>query len=271
MTPSPCLRLIAGALLLLAPTAAAAQDLWPEPRREPTVDLEWVRPRLDNTDLAALAGFWRLTVGIPVDSAARFIVVLPFTVAALDGGSGGDESAIGNVYAGAEVGRPGSPVTGQLGAYLPTAAEDAGDPAILGLLGDFDRAEAYLPNLAALRVGMQYRQVDPGGILYGFRFGGSGLFPSGGGGSAELLLNYGLIFGVEAARVRLAATLDGRFSATAGAGVSLGDRSVHQAGFEAVVLGWRMEPRLIVRVPMDESLDGVGPMVGIGLMMRVGG
>lgn len=272
MTPSPCIRLIAGALLLLAPTAAAAQDLWPEPRRERTIDLEWVRPSLENTDLAFHAGFWHLTAGIPVDSAARLIVVLPYTVAAFDGGADEGESALGNIYAGAEIGRPAATVTGQLGVYLPTASEDASDPAILGLLGDFDRAEAYLPNVTALRGGMQYRQTDPGGILYGFRFGGSGLIPSGGGGgSAELLLDYGLIFGVETARVRLAGTIDGRLGATAGAGVSLGDRSIHQAGFEAVLLGGRVEPRLILRVPMDEALDGVGPMVGVGLLARLGG
>ena len=251
---------------------AAAQDLWPEPRREATVDVEWVRPRIEGTDLGTFTGLYRLTVAVPVDERARVVVVVPYTVAEIESSFAEDEdAALGNVYIGAEIGPPGGTLTGQLGAYLPTAAEDAGDPAVLGFLGDFDRLEAYLPNSLSMRGGIQYRRTDPGGALYGFRFGGSGIAPTGGrGGSAELIIDYGLIFGVETARLRLAATVDGRFGATAGAGIPLGDLTVHQAGFEAVLLGWRVEPRLIVRVPMDEQLDGVGPMVGLGMMARLG-
>lgn len=251
---------------------AAAQDLWPEPRREPTVDFEWVRPRVDGADLTALAGFWRLTAAIPVDDKARVVVVLPYTVAESDAAfAQGETSAIGNIYLGAEIGSPGSPLTGHLGAYLPTAAEAGGDPAVLGFLGDFDRLEAYLPNSLAMRGGLQYRQRDPGGIVYGFRFGGSGIAPTGGGGgSAELLLDYGLIFGVEQERLRITGTLDGRLFATVGGQANLGDRTVNQAGVELVLLGWRVEPRVVVRVPMDEQLDGVGPMFGLGATLRLG-
>lgn len=266
---STSLVFLATALLQLP---AAAQDLWPEPRREATVDFEWVRPRIDGADLGTFAGLYRLTVAVPVDERARVVVVVPYTVADIESPfAQDDDAALGNIYVGAEIGPPGGTLTGQLGAYLPTAADDAYDPAILGFLGDFDRLEAYLPNALAMRGGVQYRRTDPGGILYGFRFGGSGIAPTGGsGGSAELIIDYGLIFGVETARLRLAATVDGRFGATAGAGIPLGDLTVHQAGFEAVLLGWRVEPRLVVRVPMDEQLDGVGPMVGVGLTARLG-
>jgi hypothetical protein len=256
--------------LLQAPVAA--QDLWPEPRREATVDFEWVRPRIDGTDLGTFAGLYRLSVAVPVDAKARAVVVVPYTVADIESPFAEDENAaLGNIYVGAEIGPPGGTLTGQLGAYLPTTPDDAYDPAILGFLGDFDRLEAYLPNSLSMRAGIQYRRTDPGGILYGFRFGGSGIAPTGGGGgSAELIIDYGLIFGVQTEWLRLAATVDGRFGATAGAGIPLGDLTVHQAGFEAVLLGWRVEPRLIVRVPMDEQLDGVGPMVGVGLTARLG-
>ena len=52
--------------------------------------------------------------------------------------------------------------------------------------------------------------------------------------------------------------------------MALGDRTVHQAGAEVALLGWRVEPRLVVRVPVDEQLDGVGPMVGLGMTARLG-
>ena len=259
-------------LVLLFPGAALAQDLWPEARSEPTLDLEWVRPRVDNADFTALAGFWRLTAAIPVDDKSRVVVVLPYTVAASDAAFSPDEtSAIGNIYVGAQIGSPGSTLTGHIGAYLPTAPDAAGDPAILGFIGDFDRLEAYLPNTLAMRAGLQYRQRDPGGIVYGFRFGGSGVAPTGGGGgTAELLLDYGLLFGVEQPRVRITGTLDGRLFATAGGELNLADRTVNQAGVELALLGWRVEPRLMVRVPMDEMLDGVGPMLGLGATFRLG-
>lgn len=250
----------------------AAQDLWPEPRREATVDVEWVRPRVDGTDLGTFAGFYRLSVAVPVDEQARVVVVVPYTVADIESSfAPGDDAALGNIYLGAEIGAPGGALTGQLGAYLPTAAEEAGDPAVLGLLGDFDRLEAYLPNTLAMRSGVQYRQRDPGGVLYGFRAGASGIAPTGGGGgSAELVLDYGLVFGIETARLRLAGTIDGRLFATTGGAVALADRTVHQAGAELVFLGWRVEPRLVVRVPMDRQLEDVGPMVGLGMTVRLG-
>jgi len=264
-----CVAVLASALLQVP---AAAQDLWPEPRREATVDFEWVRPRIEGTDLGTLAGLYRLSVAVPVDAKARLVVVVPYTVADIESPfAEAEDAALGNIYVGAEIGPPGGTLTGQLGAYLPTAAEDAGDPAALGFLGDFDRLEAYLPNTLAMRGGVQYRRTDPGGVLYGFRFGGSGIAPTGGGGrSAELIIDYGLIFGVQTGWLRLAATVDGRFGATAGASIPLGDLTVHQAGLEAVLLGWRVEPRLIVRVPMDEQLDGVGPMMGLGMTARLG-
>ncbi len=265
-------RLGLAATLLLVPAAVAAQDLWPEPRREATVDLEWVRPRVEGTDLGAFAGFYRLSAAVPVDEKARVVVVVPYTVADVESSfAQGDDAALGNIYLGAEIGAPGDELTVQLGAYLPTAPDAGGDPAFLGLLGDFDRLEAYLPNTLAMRGGIQYRQRDPGGVVYGFRAGASGIVPTGGGGgSAELLLDYGLVFGVETARLRLAGTLDGRLFATTGGAVALADRTVHQAGVEVVLLGWRVEPRLVVRVPMDQQLDGVGPMAGAGLTMRLG-
>jgi hypothetical protein len=254
------------------PIPAAAQDLWPEPRREATVDFEWVRPRIDGTDLGTFAGLYRLSVAVPVDQRARVVVVVPYTVADIESSFAPDEdAALGNIYVGAEIGPPGGTITGQLGAYLPTTPDAGGDPAILGFLGDFDRIEAYLPNTLSMRAGIQYRRTDPGGILYGFRFGGSGIAPTGGGGgSAELIIDYGLIFGVGTPRVRLSGTLDGRLFATTGGSVGLADRTVHQAGVEVVLLGWRVEPRLIVRIPMDEQLDGVGPMVGVGMTARLG-
>lgn len=251
---------------------AAAQDLWPEPRREATVDVEWVRPRIEGTDLGAFAGLYRLTVAVPAGQKARAVVVVPYTVADIASPFAGDENtALGNIYVGAEIGPPGGTLTGQLGAYLPTTPDDAYGPAILGFGGDFDRLEAYLPNTLSMRGGLQYRRTDPGGVLYGFRFGGSGIAPTGGsGGSAELIIDYGLIFGVETARLRLSGTLDGRFFATTGGNVALADRTVHQAGAEVVLLGWRVQPRLMVRLPIDDMLEDVGPMVGVGLTARLG-
>jgi hypothetical protein len=264
-----CLAALAAAF---ARSPAAAQDLWPEPRREATVDLEWVRPRLEGADLGTFAGLYRLTAAVPVDERARVVVVVPYTVADVESPFAGDGgTALGNIYVGAEIGSPGSALTGRLGGYLPTTPDDAYDPAILGFVGDFDRLEAYLPNTLAMRGGLQYRQVDPGGVLYGIRFGASGIAPTGGGGgSAELVLDYGLIFGVEAAHLRLSGTLDGRFFATTGGNAALADRTIHQAGAEVVLIGWRVEPRLMVRLPIDDILEDAGPMVGVGLTARLG-
>ncbi|HJS46443.1 MAG TPA: hypothetical protein VJ773_00515 [Gemmatimonadales bacterium] len=263
-------RSFVGALVFLAPGVATAQDLWPDPRRDLTLDLEWVRPRIDGADFGAVAGLWRLSAGIPLDPKARLVVVVPYTVTGLDVSFGEDQSALGNVYVGGEIGAPGATLAGHLGVYLPTAPGDAVDPALVGLLTDFDRFEAYLPDVIAVRGGLHYRQADPGGVRYGFRVGASGIAPTGGGGGSELLVDYGFLFGIEQDRVRILGTLDGRLFATAGGGLGFAERTVHQAGVELTLLGGRVEPRLILRVPMDELLEDAGPMVGLGATVRVG-
>lgn len=264
------LRSSCTAVLLLAPGAVTAQDLWPEPRRDLTLDLEWVRPRVDGADFGAAAGLWRISAAVPLDPKSRLVVVVPYTVTDLDASFGGDQSALGNVYVGGEIGAPEATLTGHLGVYLPTSPGDAAEPALVGLLTDFDRFEAYLPDAIAVRGGLQYRQADPGGVRYGFRAGASGIAPTGGGGGSELLVDYGLLFGIEQDRVRILGTLDGRLFATAGGGLGFAERTVHQAGVELTLLGGRVEPRLILRVPMDELLEDAGPMVGLGATVRVG-
>ena len=47
-------------------------------------------------------------------------------------------------------------------------------------------------------------------------------------------------------------------------------RPIHQAGAEVVLIGWRVEPRLMVRLPIDDILEDAGPMVGVGLTARLG-
>ena len=64
--------------------------------------------------------------------------------------------------------------------------------------------------------------------------------------------------------------VDGRLFATAGGGLGFAERTVHQAGVELALLGGRVEPRLMLRVPLDELLEDAGPMVGLGATVRTG-
>lgn len=264
LLPTPILLLT----LLLAVGPAAAQELWPVPSSRATLLLEWQRPSVSGADLSTLSGMLRAGITVPIGATTRFVAVLPYTRASFEEFESDHSTAFGNPYLGVETGAVGAPVTAQLGVYLPLASEDAFDPAALGLIGDFDHAEAYIPHLITPRGGVQYRNLAPGGFVWGVRGGLAGWVPTE-GGDAELVGDYGLMAGLERAPVRLTASFSGRIVATAEE-ADLGEKTFHQLAFEATYLGSGAEPYLLIRVPLDDGLsESLEHTVGLGVRIRL--
>ena len=258
-------------LLTLSPVSgpAAAQELWPVPSSRATLLLEWQRPSISGADLSTLSGMLRAGVTVPIGTTTRFVAVLPYTRASFDEFENDHSTAFGNPYVGVETGAVGGSFTAQLGVYLPLASEDAFDPAALGSIGDFDRAEAYIPNLITPRADAQYREVRESGFVWGVRGGLAAWVPSEGGGDAELVGSYGLLAGIEQAPVRLTASFSGRLIATAEE-ADLGERTFHQLAFEAAYLGPGAEPYLSIRLPLDDGVsESFDHTIGLGVRIRL--
>ncbi|MGH7585999.1 MAG: hypothetical protein ACREMH_07110 [Gemmatimonadales bacterium] len=262
--------LVPAAVLTIFPASgpALAQELWPVPSRRTTLLFEWQRPSVSGADLSTLSGMLRAGITVPIGATTRFVVVLPFTRASFEEFESDHTTAFGNPYVGVESGVVGGSFTAQLGVYLPLASEDALEPAALGLIGDFDRAEAYIPNLLTPRADVQYRRLEPGGFLWGVRGGLAAWVPTE-GGDVELVGAYGLLAGLEKAPMRLTASLNGRLVVTAEE-ADLGERTFHQLGFEAAYLGASVEPYLMIRLPLDDGLgEALDLTAGIGARIRL--
>ena len=254
--------------LLMVRIPAAAQELWPVPSDRATLLLEWQRPSISGADLSTFSGMLRAGVTVPISPTTRFVAVLPYTSASFEEFESDNSTAFGNPYVGVETGAVGAPVTAQLGVYLPLASEDAFEPAALGFIGDFDHAEAYLPNVLTPRGGVQYRKLAPSGFVWGVRGGLAGWVPTE-GGDAELVGDYGFMAGVDRAPVRLTASFSGRIIATAEE-ADLGEKTFHQLAFEATYLGQGAEPYLFIRVPLDDGLsESFEHTLGLGVRIRL--
>jgi hypothetical protein len=255
-------------ILLAAAEPVAAQELWPVPSNRTTLLLEWQRPSVNGADMATLSGFFRVGLVAPIGATTRVVAVLPYTRATFEEFEADHSSAFGNPYLGVETGAVGAPLTAQLGVYLPLASEEAFEPAALGIIGDIDHAEAYLPQVLTPRADLQYRQVQPSGFLWGLRGGLAAWVPTE-GGSGELVGSYGLLAGLEKAPMRLTASLNGRAILTAEE-ADLGEKTFHQLGFEAAYLGPSVEPYFLIRLPLDDGLsEALELTAGIGARIRL--
>ena len=69
--------------------------------------------------------------------------------------------------------------------------------------------------------------------------------------------------------MRVTASFSGRIIATAEE-ADLGEKTFHQLGFEAAYLGPKVEPYLMVRLPLDDGLsESLDLTAGIGARIRL--
>ena len=241
------------------PAAAAAQSPWVERPAEPAITLEAIKARPDGGGLTFPSSAWFLSGSVPVAEAATFVVELPLAYGALDGGRfGGGESdfSIGDPYLGAILGAPGSDLTGELGVRVPLASEDNLGSAV-GILSDpVDRMEAFLPKVVSFSGTLNYGHTTPEGFAVGLRLGPRVWLrtESDFQDTAELFAVYGLQAGYRGERGRLMVGLDGRAIITE-SDLSLGERTLHELAVGGALRLGRVEPGLVVRLPLDQDLS----------------
>ncbi len=241
--------------LALWPVTAEAQSMWIDSPGPSSVQLEVIRPVLDeqSVDLGGFAFY--LSGRWSVGEAAAIVTEVPFAHGNTDTPIRSEsDNTVGNPYLGLELSRRGSPLTGALGVRVPLAA-DRNLGSALGFAADaVDREEAFLPDVLSLHGAVRYEYRAPTGLtLTGLLAPivwvdvGDALADN-----SELFLGYAAKIGYVGEAFAVSGGFSGRGLVTESG--NLADRTIHQAVLSASLALDRYRPGVQIRLPIDEDM-----------------
>ena len=232
-----------------------AQSFWLDQRGEKLVSIELLKPRLDGggTTLASSAVFFagRFPIGQGISVAAE----LPLSHFGYESSFASEShTAVGNPYVGLRMRSSSSPWQAAFGVRLPLASDE--NPGLItGLNADFDRFEAFTPELSAIQFDVNYLFEHPSGFSTSVRAAPSIMIPAReSGGDTELFIAYSAMGWQRHGRVRAGAGMSGRLLASQ-PGLSIEERSVHQLGLSVIGTFGSVQPGLHFRLPVDEEFS----------------
>ncbi|WP_420455579.1 hypothetical protein [Rubrivirga sp.] len=279
--------------LVLAASAASAQPEWRTHPARPSVSLDALYAVGDDDLVAtddqgnlvgtvdAVSSVLLLSGRVPVGArwGVRAEVPLAYTRFSGPNGLGGvlDESdtAIGNPYVGVEASVGRSVVLGA-GVRVPLfndVAESEGFGWQGGLGADFERFEAYVPDLLTVSASAVYaRALGPAVRLRGRLTPAvvadvSGAENANGPGTTDVVVGYGLQAEADVRAVALRGGVVGRQFLTGRRFEAFETTATVVAGATVEVVGIR--PGLLVRVPLDRDRFYLDPDATVGLTLDV--
>ncbi|HUF08470.1 MAG TPA: hypothetical protein VMO47_04060 [Rhodothermales bacterium] len=259
--------LLAACAITCIETGLSAQSLWTDQSGDRAISVEFLKPEFEgDADTDFLTSTIVLGGRFPISPTIAGEAELPFSRYGIDNEFvDRSDAAVGNPYLGVRI-RSRS-VVSRIGIRLPIAPDDKPTPLSAGRLTDYDRFEAFLPNVLAVNASVtgQTRLSDQAILQFG---GGPVLLvPTEDGGSddTEVYAQYFLL-GVFAGRtVAVKAGFTGRAILTE-SDLDFGERSIHQFGLGAALNNGTLRPGLHVRIPLDEDLrDSIDYVAGINL------
>lgn len=250
-------------LLSVGFVPAQAQMPWMANLPSRGLALDILRPsfRSGQTTLTGVAAY--ISGRFPTGGyAIRF--ELPLAYGSMDSTS----FTLGNPYVGIETGRETGLVL-ELGARGPLASENEFAFEV-GALSDITRSlEAFTPNVATIAGKVRWRFRDASGFTFDAGGGPSVLFPTKGGGDAELILNHHMMAGYHGKDVWAMAGFGGWTIITEDAG-GVGERTIDQVGGSFGFASGNVRPAFHVLVPMDNDFNSVvGIVLGLGVSVTM--
>jgi hypothetical protein len=249
----------AAALLPLMAGELSAQSLWTNPAQgRASLELEMLRPNFSDEELvftgATGAGF--LTGRVRLTERWHVVADLPFARAAWDvSDETGTSNTLGNPYLGVEW-TQSERFGGELGLRMPlNDVEDIDQLAatLVGMAGELERLEAFMPETLGLYAAGSYRQ--PLAQALSLRLRANTAFLGGDGGPDDLLVGYTGQLWYQQGRLNVGSGLTGR------ANVTTDDDEADRASHQWIVAGdyrvGQLRPGLQLRVPLDSDVREV--------------
>jgi hypothetical protein len=257
-----------------------AQISWLRPESNNSITLQVLKVSLSESEqVAASSSLWFMSGRFLIGRDLHLIMELPVSYFSYSNyvdlygyGRSKSETMIGNPYFGLEFGGNGSSGILSIGGRVPLASDSKPAAGSLGMLGTFDRAEGFAPDVFAVAVASGYRYVSASGVTLKGVLGPTYLLNSSGRGAnffelwadyhAELLIRTGIFTpGIGfSGRFLLARKFISELSFT--------DRMVNQFGLALTIDARRFRPGLHLQVPLKEEYRNVVDLV-YGLTLTV--
>lgn len=246
----------------------AAQALWVDRAPRRSLDLSFARPVIAGSEQGLLSGAARFAGTFSLGGSTLLQLELPVARADFGGPLGGESAMqIGAPYIGLVGGTPEAGVRVQVGVRLAPWESEGFEAMVVGAAADYERLEAHLSEFVGLRSSVQFGSGATSGAAIQGRIGGTALIPTRDGADPEVLVDYGVRIGTEAARGFLFADLSGRLWATV-EGLSFGERTTHFLGLSGGYTLGGITPTAELRLPLGEEDSEVDRIVRIGVRVR---
>ena len=242
-------------------TPLSAQPNWLTKSKKTSVTLELIKPNFDgDADLTLATTVLFLSARGPVSETTRIVVEFPIAhVGFVKLNDLVEETLLGNPYFGFEFGLSDSPTFFELGLRLPLAPDDKEFASSIGILSDFERLEAFDPDLLMFTGKVNYQQRYASNIVFRLRVGPS-LWVFGSDEEDdpedEIWLDYSTQVGYESDSFSVLGGLTGSYWVTQGDD-DLIDRTVHQLGVAASLVYGKLRPGVHFRLPLNSGDDAI--------------
>jgi len=249
--------------------AVQAQSFWLPNATDNGIGLEVLKPSFKGEDETSflstaptLSG--RFRVGEQLLLAAE----LPFTYYNSEFTDG--EFAVGNPYLGAVLHNKAQSYFLEAGFRVPIASDEKYDGLIIGNYADYDRLEAYSPDMLSFTLKNHYLRNSDAGFVFRLMGGVSVLVPTNNDNlDTEALFDYAGHAGYENATIQVLGGLTGRLLMTE-EDLDFNERTVHQLGVFARYKASKVQPGLLFKVPVDDDFNDIIDFVfGLNVLVQL--
>jgi hypothetical protein len=250
-------------VLTITAFAVSAQTCWLPDATDKGVGVEWLKPSLSEDDETSfLSSASTLTGRFRVGEKLVLAGELPF--AYFNAEYMDAELAVGNPYLGVIFNKENSPYFLEAGFRAPIASEDKYMAFFYSYLADFDRSEAYMPDVWSISVKNHYLKRSESGVFFKLMGGFSYWLPRESEYSdPEGLFDYGGHLGYEAENVQVFGGMTGRIILTE-SDIDFKEATVNHFALFARYKGWKVQPGVVFKVPVDDDYSEIVSYV-IGL------
>lgn len=247
-----------------AAVLATARPAWSQTYHLPATPEKGVWVEAAYADLETLSQsfpstLWFVSGRLPLTSEIRAVADVPFAHSRMrfSGGSRASSTVLGNPFLGLEFARSGLVV--ETGLRVPLNTIDSESFAdVMGVLGDFQRGEAFMDEVVPLSGAVTYEYGLARGASIRGRAGVIGLFYTGDDEDEEhdALIDYGVLGTYPVGSARFGLGYYGRWIASEDEG-GFQDNSVHHVSLSADMKVRGVRPGVSVRVPVDKAYNDI--------------
>jgi len=254
-------------LLIAVPSVGMSQSIWLPPAEGSSVSLEVFKADwAGDANVTFASAAWFLTGRYQTSPSITIVGELPlsrFGRKSVGLFNPEAENAVGNPYLGMLINPENSLLIGEAGVRIPITPDDKFGASLNGWYSEFDRWEAFIPDLLTVRGRLGKKVISSSGNVHARFLGGGTLWIPTEGGDAEVFADAVGQIWLRGDQFMFGATLSGRTLLTA-SDANFTERSEFQLGFGASGTFGNVRPGFHVHLPLgDEGLMGIGGAVDV--------